>query len=70
MPTTERFRRLDFGHLQLRVTIDDPNSYTRPFTATLTFVLQTDFDLIENICENERDAERTGAIVGDLVDTR
>jgi len=27
---TDRFRRLDFGHLQIEITIDDPKAYTRP----------------------------------------
>jgi hypothetical protein len=70
LKTTERFRRLDFGHLQLQVTIDDPKTYTGPFTLTLNLMLQTDFDLIENVCENERDSERIRAIVGEPLNTR
>jgi len=27
---TERFHRLDFGHLELRATIDDPKAYSTP----------------------------------------
>ena len=29
---TERFRRLNYGTLQIDVTIDDPKAYTRPFS--------------------------------------
>jgi hypothetical protein len=29
---TERFRRRDFGHLDLQVTIDDPKAYPKPWT--------------------------------------
>jgi len=27
--TIERFRRIDFGHLQLELTIDDPKAYSK-----------------------------------------
>jgi hypothetical protein len=54
--TVERFRRTSFGRMDLQVTIDDPKAYTRPFTATLPLALQADTDLIEDACENERDA--------------
>jgi hypothetical protein len=29
---TERFRRIDFGHLDDTVTIDDPKAYEKPWT--------------------------------------
>jgi hypothetical protein len=40
------------------VTFDDPVAYTRPWTVTLPFNLLPDTELIENICENEKDVER------------
>jgi hypothetical protein len=53
---TERIRRKDFGHLEYRVTIDDPGAYTRPFTVTEDPILQLDTELLEFICaENEKD---------------
>jgi len=53
---TERFRRPDFGHLQIEITVDDSKTYTRPFTFTLNEVLLADIDLLEMICaENEKD---------------
>jgi len=53
---TERFRRVDFGHIQLDITIDDPKMYTRPWTAKETLKLVTGYELIEFIClENEKD---------------
>ena len=30
---TERFRRINFGYLEIKVTIDDPKAYTKPFDA-------------------------------------
>ena len=56
LKTTERFRRRDFGHMDLEVTFDDSEMYTRPWSVSFTFVLWPDTELIENICENERDA--------------
>ena len=59
MRTTERFRRLNFGRLELAVTVDDPkDAHSRPWTSdTLGFNLQADTELLEHLCENNRDAE-------------
>jgi hypothetical protein len=52
---TERFRRLDYGNLQIDVTIEDPTAYTRPFTVRVNQKLFPDAELIEFICnENEK----------------
>jgi len=53
---TERFRRRNFGHIDLQITIDDPKAYSKPWTVAvsgLDFV--PDVELIESICENEKD---------------
>jgi hypothetical protein len=53
---TERFHRRDFGHMDLEITIDDSKAYTKPWTVTVAgFSLLADEELIENICENEKD---------------
>ena len=56
---TERFHRRDFGHMDLQITIDDPKAYTRPWTVTVPVTLQTGAgaQLLENVCENNRDLE-------------
>jgi len=55
---TERFRRRNFGNLELRITIDDPKAYTTPWTVTENFSLLPGAELIEYICnENNRDIE-------------
>jgi hypothetical protein len=52
----ERFRRRDFGHMELQVTIEDPKVFTRPFTIKVTELLLPDSDLLESFCtENEKD---------------
>ena len=57
----ERFHRLDLGHMDLQITVDDPETYTRPFTIKLKQKLVPDSDLLESVCaENEKDAARSG----------
>ena len=52
---TERMKRLNYGTLQTDVTIEDPKTYTKPFTVRVTHHLLPDTDLIEFICtENDR----------------
>jgi hypothetical protein len=57
MKVTERFRRKDFGHLEIEFTFDDPKAYTRPWSVTVPFDLLADTEIIENVCENEKDVE-------------
>ncbi len=52
--TTERFRRHDFGHMDVEFTFDDPKTFTRKWSTTVKFILQPDTDLLENQCENNR----------------
>jgi len=56
MKLLERFRRRDFGHIDLEMTIEDPKAYTKPWTVHLEFTAEPDTDLIEYVCdENEKD---------------
>jgi hypothetical protein len=57
---TERFRRTNFGNLDIEVTIDDPKAYTKPWTAKLHQMLVPDTDLLEYYCQdNEKDTPHT-----------
>jgi hypothetical protein len=52
---TERFRRPNYGTLQIDVTIEDPKAYSKPFTVRVNHRIMPDTDLIEFICsENDR----------------
>ena len=53
---TERFRRPDFGHLQLEVTFEDPKTFTKPFTLRMDKAYVADTEILEDVCENERDS--------------
>ena len=50
---TERFRRTDFGHLEIAVTFDDPKAYNKPWTLRLSARLGADTEMMESVC-NER----------------
>jgi hypothetical protein len=53
---TERYRRPDFGHLFIDITIEDQKAYSRPWTVTEDLRLDPEGDLMEYVCnENERD---------------
>jgi hypothetical protein len=51
--TIERYRRRDFGHLELEVTFSDPGAYTRPWTVAVRAELAPDTEMIEWVC-NEK----------------
>src|SRR5262245_35559000 len=56
MRVEERFRRRDFGHIDVTVTITDPKVFTKPITINFVEELLPDTDVYEHICsENERD---------------
>ena len=53
---TERYRRKDFGHMDLDIAMEDAKYYTRPINLHLDLTLQTGTDIYENVCtENEKD---------------
>ena len=54
---TERFRRVNFGSMELEMTVDDPKAYTKPWTVKINLEFQLDSDLLEYVClEGERDS--------------
>jgi len=57
---TERFRRTDFGHMDIQITIDDPKVYTKPWTVKEQVRLLPNTDVMENVCENNLDVPHLG----------
>ena len=59
---TERFRRVNYGTLDVTITVDDPKAYTSPWTTTLKQLIVLDTELLDYVCqENEKDvAHLTG----------
>lgn len=65
---SERFRRTDFGHMQLSITYEDSKAYVKPWTISVNVILLPDTDLLENVClENEKDRPR---LIGHAADDR
>jgi len=53
---TERFRRVNYGRMEIAITVDDPKAYTQPWTIKLNQVIALNTDLLDYIClENEKD---------------
>ncbi len=67
LPTTERlhvierFQRIDMGHLEKEVTIDDPGAYAKPWTIKKAAILApAGYEMQEYVCnENNRDVEHS-----------
>jgi hypothetical protein len=47
----ERYRRRDFGHLEVEVTFTDPAAYAKPWSFTANMALAADTEMLESICE-------------------
>ena len=48
--TTERYRRTDFGHMDISVTFQDPEAYAKPWTVPVHATLTADTELLESVC--------------------
>jgi hypothetical protein len=48
---TERFRRVNFGRMEIDITVNDPRVYTTPWTVRHVQQLMLDSEIIEFICE-------------------
>ena len=46
----ERYRRPDFGHLEVEITLEDPETFTRPHTFKRGFILLTNWEIHEYVC--------------------
>ena len=54
---TERFRRVNYGKIEIELTVDDLKAYRAPWTVKLNQLIALDTDLLDYICnENEKDA--------------
>jgi hypothetical protein len=53
--TTERYRRTDFGHMQVEVTYTDPGAYAKPWGFKEDMALAADTEMLESVCERSSD---------------
>jgi hypothetical protein len=66
---TERYRRRDFGHLEIEMTLDDRSVYARRWTVALKAELDPDTELLESVC-NENSKRSLEGWVGKLSDEK
>jgi hypothetical protein len=67
----ERYRRADFGHLEMEVTYTDEGAFAKPWGFTAKMALAADTEMLESVCEhssehwsgNLSDAAREGVTV-------
>jgi hypothetical protein len=60
---TERMRRPNYGTLELEITINDPKTYTRPWSVKMVQKIELDTELIDEIClENEKSYQRLQSV--------
>jgi hypothetical protein len=52
---TERYRRTDFGDIDVQITLEDPKAYNKSWTVAVKMDLKTDTEMLEFVCENEKD---------------
>lgn len=50
----ERFRRVNFGRMDVQITITDPKAYTRSWTVAFQWELMPDTELLDWVCENNK----------------
>ena len=46
----ERLKRVNFGVMQVEISVNDPKAYTRPWSVTIEMTYQADTPMIEEIC--------------------
>jgi hypothetical protein len=55
---TERFRRVNYGNMEIEITVDDPKAYAQPWSVALHQDIVLDTELMEYFCnENEKDRD-------------
>ena len=55
---TERLKRVNFGLMQIEISVDDPKAYTKAWSVTIEMAAQVDTQMLEEIClDNEKDTK-------------
>ena len=66
---TERYRRRDFGHIDLQMIVDDPKTFVRPWSMNIELVLAPDTEMLEYVC-NENEKDRQHFVRSESIETR
>lgn len=66
LKVTERFRRVDRDHLELRITMEDPKALAKPWSATFYYENRPQWELGEISCSGDYQSytpyEKTGVV--------
>lgn len=63
---TERYRRPDFGHIEIEVTFDDPGTFDSPLSALIEMEFQADNEMLEEVCNEASENDgRWGSAISD-----
>jgi hypothetical protein len=63
MRIAERIRRIAQNALEDQITIEDPAVLEKPVTYRLSYALQRDYEMVEFVCENNREYVDASGIV-------
>jgi len=55
---TERYRRSDFGHMQMEITFEDPETFDSPLQAIIPMEYVADDELLETVCNEAAEGRR------------
>lgn len=50
--TIERYKRVDLGHIEVEITLEDPGAFTKPHTFTRQHTLDTEWEIHEYVCND------------------
>lgn len=65
---TERYHRVDVGHMDSDLTFTDPKVFPKPLIIHMKMDLRADTEMLEYVCDNEKDkAHMTSAKSSDIV---
>jgi len=56
----ERYRRVDYGHMEVGVTFEDSGTFTKPYEQHLKWTLAPQEELLEYVCENNKPEHLVG----------
>jgi hypothetical protein len=57
---TERYRRVDYGHMEVAVTFEDPGAFVKPFHMNVKLDLAPQEEVLEYVCENNKPEHLVG----------
>ena len=57
---TERYRRVDFAHMEAVITFEDPGAFVKPFHMNLKLNLAPQEEVLEYVCENNKPEHLVG----------